>query len=618
MRQRGGFSWLTLLAALAVATALPLAAYFWAPRDLWKPKTTVPLTHEVRQTVFRHIITERGEIESSSNVEVRCEVQNRATGGGGGTAILEIVPEGTYVQPGDFIARLDSSALEDELNRQEITCNSSRAAVIQAENQLEAARISKREYMEGTFKQEEQTVQAEISVAEENLRRAEDFAHHSRLLAARGYVTPVQLKADEFAVEKAQMDLSAANTKLDVLRRFTLEKMIGQFDADIKTAEANLESQRSIHELDLSKLKLVQEQVDKCYITAPSAGQVVYANESDRRGGSEVIIEPGVTVRERQVIVRLPDPKRMRVKASINEARIDRVRVRMPAIVRVDAFPELELKGIVSKVEEYPIAGNWWSSVKEYSTIVDIANPPEGLRAGMTAEVQILVAELPEALQVPVQAVLEHGGMHYCLRYTAAGGFESVEVAMGATDDKYVVINGGLEARDRVVLNPRAYLERVDLPDVAPMTSAAGEVFASIDTSDLPAVGSPAAPRGTQTASAGGAGAAPGAGGSDDESAARRRAAADAANMSPEQLVARTLEQFDTNGDGVLSAEELESAPEQIRSGLLRGDANGDGQLDREELRAAMARFAAMMRGGGAGAPGAGPGGGPPAGGGGR
>ena len=64
-------------------------------------------------------------------------------------------------------------------------------------------------------------------------------------------------------------------------------------------------------------LQEIEEQIAKCTILAPQDGQVVYANESDRRGNSEVIIEPGVAVRERQVIVRLPNPEYMQVAAKI-------------------------------------------------------------------------------------------------------------------------------------------------------------------------------------------------------------------------------------------------------------------------------------------------------------
>ena len=465
MARRDGISWTGPILGLVVATLLPLAAWKFWPRGQDDALPFQPVTRQVQRLPFRYVVTEDGEIESSENTEVRCEVQAR----GGGTMILELVPEGTYVHKGDLIARLDSSALRDELTRQQITCNTSRAAVIQAQSTLRAAEIAKQEYLEGTFRQEEQTKLAAVAVAEEELHRAEDYLAYSELLAAKGYVTKLQLEADRFAVEKARMDLAAAKTDLEVLRKYTKAKMLTQLEADIESARANLESQQKSHELDLAQLKLIEDQIAKCEIRAPADGQVVYANKSDRRGNSEVIIEEGAPVRERQVIVRLPDPKRMQVKAEISEARIDRIRPGMPVIIHVDALPDVELAGTVTKVNEYPVPGSWWgNSAKEYATYIQINNPPSTkLRPGMTAEVRILVEEIDEALQVPVQAILEHQGRHFCFVHSAKG-LEPRRVQLGSSNEKFVVIREGLNESEQVVMNPRKFLDYVDLPEPTP------------------------------------------------------------------------------------------------------------------------------------------------------
>ncbi len=53
-------------------------------------------------------------------------------------------------------------------------CNNSQAAMAQSKAAYETAIITKQEYLEGTFKQEEQAIQSEVFVAEENLRRAQE------------------------------------------------------------------------------------------------------------------------------------------------------------------------------------------------------------------------------------------------------------------------------------------------------------------------------------------------------------------------------------------------------------------------------------------------------------
>ena len=225
-----------------------------------------------------------------------------------------MIDEGTEVQEGDVLVQLDSSALEQELVQQQITCNTTEAQMVEARNTFEAAKIAKKEYIEGTFEQESQQIQSEIFIAEENLRRAAEYVGYSERLAARGYVTSQQLEGDSFAVEKAQTELDTAKTKLRVLQEYTKPKMLKQLDSDIKSAEARWKSEQSSYELELSKQKDIEEQIKKCTLVAPQSGQVVYANTQGGRRESEFLVEPGAMVRESQVLIRLPDPSKMQSK----------------------------------------------------------------------------------------------------------------------------------------------------------------------------------------------------------------------------------------------------------------------------------------------------------------
>ena len=82
------------------------------------------------------------------------------------------------------------------------------------------------------------------------------------------------------------------------------------------------------------------------------------------------------------------------MKAKINESRITFVREGMPAIVKVGAA-EGEMLARVTKVNKYAEPGSWMSSsVKEYAAYVEIKQPPESIRTGMTAEVRIYVVAI--------------------------------------------------------------------------------------------------------------------------------------------------------------------------------------------------------------------------------
>lgn len=435
------------------------------------------LTTAVTTGPFLREVVERGEVQSSSNVEVRCQVPSR---GVGGVAILQIVPEGTYVKAGDFLARLDDSALQTELLQQQIAANTSSSLVIDAKADLEAARLAATEYESGPFRQDEQMLESDEFVAKENVRRAEEYVRYSEKLVARGYATEVQLEADRFAVEKARKELEVVRTKLDVLRRITKKKTLTQLEAAVQTAESRLRSREATATLDQQRLEQVKDYIEKCVIKAPTSGQVVYANDGVGPNGEPLIAE-GKPVRERQIIFRLPDPKRMRVLTRVNEARIDLVRKGMKARIAVDAFPGNELAGIVQSVSEYPLPSAIpYSTIKEYAAEVEIQRPPEELRSGMTAKVAIEATSLDQAVQVPLQAVIEREDRFFCLLPIGKGDVEAREVELGPANDAMVVIKNGLAPDEQVFLAPQNYEKQVTLP---PSNPARGQQVAAIQLS---------------------------------------------------------------------------------------------------------------------------------------
>jgi len=465
LSRRSGLAVGKLLIGLAVVSlAFGFGWWKFAPQA-WGTVEEKPLVGNVVVGRFLHEIVERGDVQSSSNVEVRCEVQMRTLASG--TAILEIVPEGTVVEAGDFLVRLDDSTLQNDLTLQQIDCNASQALVIEAQTAVETAELSLSEYRSGTFKQEEEQFQSEIFVAKENYRRAEEYLKYSQRLAGKGYVTPIQLQADQFAVEKAQKELDVAETKLKVLQTYTREKMLKQLEAAVRTAEARLLAAQETDSVEQSRLNHIKAQIAKCIIRAPGPGQVVYANDSNGRGGEDVVlIEEGRTVRERQMLVRLPNPKKMQVSAKINESRIDLVKPGMPARVKIDALPDLVLEGRVRRVSEYPLQqySSYTAHIKEYATEIEILNPPPGLRPGMTAQAAVIVQERSQATQVPLQAVFERDGNYYCLTHSAEG-FAARQVNVGPTNDKFVVVEHGLQGNEQVVITPQQFVERVTLPE---------------------------------------------------------------------------------------------------------------------------------------------------------
>jgi multidrug efflux pump subunit AcrA (membrane-fusion protein) len=429
--------------------------------------------------------------------------------------------------------------------------------VVQSKNAFETAEISLKEYINGTFKQEEQTILGEIFVAQENLHRAEEYYRHSETLAAKGFQTALQLEADKFAIDKARTELETATTRLNVLRKYTKAKMIKQLESDIATAKAKWKSDEQSHAIDVAKLREMEEQVAKCTILAPKSGQIVYANEYSRRGGSDVIIEPGTMVREGQVIVRLPDPNQMQVKAKVNESQIALVEEGMAVEVRLDAFPEERLSGVVTRVNEYPEPTNWFNSgVRVYAAYVQIETSSSELKIkpGLTAQVRINVKTAENVIQAPVQAIKQFKGRDFCA-VKVGDRWEPRELVRGATNDKFIIVEG-IKEGEVVSQRPGKFLDESALKQLVATTKP--PVAVEIEPPHLA--------RRTRSNRAG--------------QPSRQPPAGDGAQF----------DRIDANRDQRIVEKE---APAGLWSRIKQGDLNGDGAIDRAEWNATLAKSGA-------------------------
>jgi HlyD family secretion protein len=407
--------------------------------------------------------------------------------------------------------------------------------------------------------------------------------------------------------------LESAQTRLRVLQEYTKPKMLKTLDSDIATAKAQWESELQSYEIEDTKLKDIKDQIAKCEIRSPAAGQVVHANEVSSRGNAEFIVEAGAMVREQQAIIRLPNPSKMQVKAKINESQITSIRSGMPVKIGIDAFSDdQKLNGVVTKVNEYPEPSSWFSSpVKQYGTVIQIINPPKNIRPGLTAEVAIQVEKRPNALQVPVQAIYDHYGTPYCFQWSN-GAWEAREVAISSANEKFVVIESGLSPNEQVVMNPRRWVDKVSLPPPPEPEAALDEQIAAAGEQSEAAAGEhgegaalglgeasrPGSEAGGIAAGSPGGGGPPGAvrtpgAGGPPGPGGPAGGSGVGGGRSPAEIVASIFANMDANGDGVLSSDEI---PADRAERLMAADADGDGKITRAELTAS---FAARMAAGG-------------------
>lgn len=592
--------WLLRGAVVVAVIGLGAAGYGMLSRRMAGDEYDQVLKHRVARGDLLVTVTEDGTVESAENVQIKCEIS-------GGTTILSLIEDGVEVQKGAELARLDSSKLDESISQQQIAVEKARASYVQAEKDLNVAKISIREYLEGTYKQELQTLEANITIAREGLSSAQNTLQYTQRMFRKGYATLLQRDAKEFAVERAKLELDSALTAKTVLTEFTRAKKLEDLNSQRDTADAKMKSEKASFDLEEARLRRLVEEKEKCVIRAPKAGMVVYANDMSRHGpgGSrDVQIGEGAAVRQQQDIFRLPDLTRMQVKTAVHETKVEHLRPHMRAVVRV---LDRELPGEVVSVASQPEPTSFFSAnVKEYATIVKIEGEHRELRPGMTAEVEILVAHRKNVLTLPVAALVEQRGTFYCW-VIADGKIERRPLKLGSTNNKAVEIEDGVALGETVVLNPRAVVEEAreegvttehdGKPDrfgpsggagtAMPSGSMPGPAKAGSEPgSKAPASGGPPSPSGSASPPA----ASPGGG--------------QGGRPGPPDFSA-----MDTNGDGRLSREE---APGPMARFFDSIDANHDGFVDKKEHDALLARLRARGRQPDAGSPAPAAGQGPP------
>ena len=82
----------------------------------------------------------------------------------------------------------------------------------------------------------------------------------------------------------------------------------------------------------------------------------------------------------------------------------------------------------------------------------------EGLKPGMSAEVEVVMARYENVLMIPLAAVVETEEGNFCWVGTADKA-QRRSLQLGDSNDVFIVVGAGLKEGDEVVLNPTAYIQ---------------------------------------------------------------------------------------------------------------------------------------------------------------
>ncbi len=330
------------------------------------------------------------------------------------------------------------------------------------------------EYEAGEAAQLWRSADSALKLARAELARADGRYQGSQALYEKKFIAKTELEADQISFERAKVNVQEAEESLRLLQQFThernlktycsavsearleLERVRRKARAQLSRAEADRASKQSTYNYQEKLLKRLQDQVEKCTITAPGPGLVVYARPDRHRIMSGQMIEEGVTVRERQLLINLPDLSRLVADVNIPESKISLVKRDLRAEVTFDARRGLSLYGTVDKIAVLPDAQSRWMNPdrKTYSVTVTIDDMKgEDLKPGMSANVKIFVDRRRQALCVPLSAITSLGNRRFALVDTG-GAVQQRQVKIGKYNSFHVEILEGLSDGEEVQLRP--------------------------------------------------------------------------------------------------------------------------------------------------------------------
>ncbi len=493
-------------------------------------------------------------LESSNNEEIKCYVK-------GGSTVLWVIETGTIVKPGDELVRLDDSVIEENITQQEITYERAVANKIIAQSNVDVAETNIEEYLHGTYLQERSTIEKDIFDAKERVKKTQLTLESAKRMAAKGLYRSLQLEGEMFAADSARKDLELKEKQLETLNLYRKKKTVQELQSNIDAAKARLAAEEASLRLEESRLNRDKEQLENCIIKAEAEGMVIFPSAAEWKETPD--IEEGAHVREQQTLLMIPDVSKMQVKVGVHESKVSRLRVGMPAKVQLQ---DMTLVGEIDTIAEVTRPAGWWTgNMVKYDTIIKLAHTP-GLKPGMSAVVDIVLAQHDNVLRIPVAAVLGNGDQFLCWVKTSDGVKKRV-IELGDTNDEFTIVTKGLREGDEVVLNPSAFIDEAQLEAMRPKKEAQTEeaeaglkVPAPAEKPDGSAVNKSGAP------------------GADKEVVGGKQTTA-------QGIGTNIIAAGDKNGDGVLTEDEFQ---DKDRANFPKVDANSDGKVNAAELEAAI------------------------------
>lgn len=360
---------------------------------------------------FQINVITTGELEAKSSVDI--------LGPAGLQAVQiwqvkldHIVPEGSLVKKGDYIARLDNSSLVEKVKtiQSELEQNLSKYTQIRLDTALELRETR------------DEIINLKYSIEEKKL-----------VLEQSTYEPPAIVKQANLDLEKAE-------------RAF--EQAQNNYKLKYQKAVAQMQEAASKVDNDQNRLNFLETIMQQMNISAPEDGMVIY--HRDRQGKK---ITTGSLIQTwRPTVATLPDLTTMVSKTYVNEVDIRKVRMGQHVKIGLDAFPDTKLNGEVIKVanvgEQKPN-----SDSKVFEVTVEIHESDTTLRPAMTTSNTIISEVINQVVYIPLECLHSQGdSITYVMKKSRLGVIKQ-QVEVGLSNENEAIIEKGVGVNDELFLS---------------------------------------------------------------------------------------------------------------------------------------------------------------------
>jgi HlyD family secretion protein len=394
------------IAAVSVV-AITAAGFFIRPqaRTAEQAGTQASANVVVKKQDFVRSVRLNGTVEA---VEATSIAAPRLSGQNNNSlVIMRLIKAGTTVKPGDPLIEFDrQEQIRNALDR--------RAELTDFEQQIKKKRADEN---------------AARATDDSTMMQAQSARSRAQLELVKNEMLPkIQAEKNTLAFEEAEAKLKQQQETYDLKRRAAA--------ADLKILEIRRDRSET-------NMKQAETNAERMLITSPLPG-VAVVKTTWKNGGNMVEFMEGDEVRPGQPVVEVVNPAVMRVRARVNQADMNDLRVGQTVRVGLDAYPDLTFNGTVDQISPIGQQSSLSPKVRNFIVLVLVKGAHPNLMPDLTASLDVELERTPGALVVPRDAVVMEGE-HAFVRVQRGGRFERQDVSIGAMNTHEVVVTSGLQ-----------------------------------------------------------------------------------------------------------------------------------------------------------------------------